>query len=166
MALENILSVAGKPGLYRLLGQMKAGIIVESIEDGKRFPIHGASKVSALEEISIYTDSEEVPLKEVFKKMFEKMNGKPALSHKEDSKKIKAFFESILPDYDKDRVYVSDMAKVVKWYNSLIENNAFDPSAEMEATTEAAEEIQEDKALEEAPKPKKTKKPKAEKTGE
>jgi hypothetical protein len=76
MALEEILSVSGKPGLYRLVGQMKNGIIVEGIADGKRFPVHGSAKVSALEEISIYTDEEEVPLKDIFKNIFEKQGGK------------------------------------------------------------------------------------------
>lgn len=150
MALETILSVSGKPGLYRLVGQMKAGIIVESIEDGKRFPVHGSSKVSALEEISIYTEDEEVPLKEVFKTMYELSEGKQALSHKEDNAKIKAFFEKVLPNYDRDRVYVSDMGKVIKWYNSLIEHNAYDPNAEV-AAEETKEEVQEAEVVEEAP---------------
>jgi len=135
MAFEQILSVSGKSGLFRLVGHMKNGIIVEALSDGKRFPIHGSSKVSALEEISIYTEEEEVPLKEVFTKIFEKEEGKQAISHKSDKAEIKAYFASILPDYDEDRVYVSDMVKVVQWYNVLIENNAFDPN-EVEETEE------------------------------
>jgi len=138
MALEQILSVSGKSGLYKLVGQMKNGIIVESIGDGKRFPVHGSAKVSALEEISIYTETEEVPLKDVFKKIYDKEKGKQGISHKEDSKKVKAYFETILPDYDKERVYASDMAKVIRWYNMLIENNAYDPNEAEDA--EAAEE--------------------------
>lgn len=137
MALDQILSVSGKPGLYRLVGQMKNGIIVEGIEDKKRFPVHGAAKVSALEEISIYTTEEEVPLNDVFKTIYEKEGGKACLSHKEGNDKIKAYFEGILPNYDADRVYVSDMVKVVKWYNTLIENDAYDPSEE-EAESEEA----------------------------
>jgi hypothetical protein len=155
MALETILSVAGKPGLYRLVGQMKAGIIVESIEDGKRFPVHGSSKVSALEEISIYTEEAEVPLKEVFKTMFELSEGKQAISHKEDNAKIKAFFELVLPDYDRDRVYVSDMGKVIKWYNSLIEHADYKPEEENPEEEPATEEAPEAEVVEEAPKPKK-----------
>ena len=151
MAFETILSVAGKPGLYRLVGQMKAGIIVESIEDGKRFPIHGSSKVSALEEISIYTETEEVPLKEVFKTIYEKTDGKQALSHKEDNAKIKAFFEEILPEYDKDRVYVSDMGKVIKWFNLLMEHDAFDPNETTE-DAESEEAATDDTQESEAPK--------------
>jgi len=137
MALEQILSISGKSGLFRLVGQMKNGIIVESIVDGKRFPVHGAAKVSALEEISIYTDTEEVALKDVFKAIYDKEGGKQALSHKEDEAKIKAYFEGILTNYDRERVYPSDMAKVIRWYNLLIEHDAFDPNAE-----EAAEEAE------------------------
>ncbi|MDB0002238.1 DUF5606 domain-containing protein [Salibacteraceae bacterium] len=143
MALEQILSVSGKSGLYKLVGQMKNGIIVESIGDGKRFPVHGSAKVSALEEISIYTETEEVPLKDIFKKVYEKEKGKQAISHKEDSKKVKAYFESILPDYDKDRVYESDMAKAIRWYNLLIEFDAYDPN-EVEESEDVEEVKTED----------------------
>lgn len=137
MALEQILSVSGKPGLYRLVGQMKNGIIVEGISDGKRFPVHGSAKVSALEEISIYTSEEEVPLNDVFKTIFEKEGGKSCVDHKSDQAEVKKYFESILPNYDKERVYISDMIKVVKWYNTLIEHKAYDPATVEE--TEAAE---------------------------
>jgi hypothetical protein len=145
MALEEILSVSGKPGLYRLVGQMKNGIIVEGIADGKRFPVHGSAKVSALEEISIYTDEEEVPLKDIFKNIFEKQGGKAGPDHKGDQKEVKKFFETILPNYDKERVYISDMAKVVKWYNILIENNAYDPKEAEEEKKEAETEESESK---------------------
>ena len=143
MALEQILSVSGKSGLYKLVGQMKNGIIVESIGDDKRFPVHGSAKVSALEEISIYTETEEVPLNDVFKKIYDKEKGKQVLSHKEDAKKVKSYFESILPDYDKDRVYASDMAKVLRWYNILIEFDAYDPNE-----AEEAEVVEESKSEE------------------
>jgi hypothetical protein len=144
MAFEQILSISGKSGLFRLVGQMKNGIIVETIADGKRFPVHGASKVSALEEISIYTETEEVPLKDVFTRMFEKEDGKQAFDPKEGNDKVKAYFEEILPEYDKERVYTSDMVKVVRWYNELIEHKAFDPNEE-KAEEEASEEPTEGK---------------------
>lgn len=159
--------------MYRLVGQMKNGIIVESIEDGKRFPVHGSAKVSALDEISIYTAGEEVPLKEVFRKIYEKQDGKQALSHKEDNDKVKAFFKQVLPDYDPDRVYVSDMIKVIKWYNLLIQFNAYDPNEVSEAAEDVAEtetkneEVKAAEAAEEKKKPakkataKKTDKPAA-----
>ncbi|MEX2595725.1 MAG: DUF5606 domain-containing protein [Salibacteraceae bacterium] len=137
MAFEQILSVSGKSGLFRLVGQMKNGIIVESIEDGKRFPVHGSAKVSALEEISIYTDTEEVPLKEVFTIIYEKENGKKAVDPKDGDDTVKTYFESILPKYDRERVYVSDMHKVVRWYNQLIEHKAFDPNEGKEEESNA-----------------------------
>ncbi|GAB5539072.1 MAG: hypothetical protein Salg2KO_11750 [Salibacteraceae bacterium] len=146
MALDQILSVSGKSGLYRLIGQMKNGIIVEGIADKKRFPVHGSAKVSALEEISIYTDSEEVPLNDVFKTIYEKQSGKQALDSKSDKAEIKAYFKSILPDYDPDRVYVSDMVKVIKWYNTLIENDAYDPSEVDEEVAASEETSGEEKA--------------------
>ena len=139
MALEQILSVSGKPGLYRLVGQMKNGIIVEGVADGKRFPVHGSAKVSALDEISIYTAEEEVPLNDVFKAIFEKEGGKNCLDHKSDNKEIEAYFEGILPNYDPERVYVSDMVKVLKWYNTLIEHKAYDPAAVEEKEAESNE---------------------------
>lgn len=158
MAFEKLLSVSGKSGLFRLVGQMKNGIIVESIEDGKRFPVHGSAKVSALDEISIYTESEEVPLREVFKRMMEKTSGKEVLSHKEDAEKIKAFFESILPEYDRERVYASDMAKVVRWFNILIKHDAMDlsePEAEKEKEEEAKEIAKSESGDKKEAKPKK-----------
>lgn len=145
MAFEQILSISGKSGLFRLVGQMKNGIIVEAITDGKRFPVHGASKVSALEEISIYTDTEEVPLKEVFTRIYNKEDGKAAVDPKEGNDKVKAYFESILPEYDKERVYVSDMVKVVRWYNELIEHKAFDPNEADEAEENAETEEKKEK---------------------
>ena len=158
MALDKILSVSGKSGLFKLVGQMKNGIIVEGIGDGKRFPVHGSAKVSALEEISIYTNEEEVPLHDVFKTIFEKQGGKVAPDHKSDNKEVKAYFETVLPDYDPDRVYVSDMAKVLKWYNVLIENNAYDPKDDVEAKgEEKSEEPEAKKVTSKA----KTKKPKS-----
>lgn len=138
MSLEKILSVSGKSGLYRLVGQMKNGIIVEAIADGKRFPVHGSSKVSALEEISIYTHEEEVPLRQVFKSIFEKEGGKPGPDHK-DNAEVKKYFATILPNYDSDRVYVSDMVKVLKWYNLLVENKAYDPADDVEEVAEKEE---------------------------
>jgi len=132
MALDQILSVSGKSGLFKLVGQMKNGIIVEGIADKKRFPVHGATKVSALEEISIYTNDAEMPLNDVFKKIYEKENGKQTKDSKADKAEIKAYFESVLPEYDQERVYVSDMIKVIKWYNTLIEFDSYDPTEEGE----------------------------------
>ena len=161
MALEQILSVSGKPGLYRLVGQMKNGIIVEGVADGKRFPVHGSVKVSALEEISIYTTDEEVPLNDVFKAIFDKEGGKKCLDHKSDNKQTKAYFEGILPNYDPDRVYVSDMVKVLKWYNTLIEHKAYDPATVEEKEAESKEATEEKPKKAAAKKPAKKSAPKA-----
>lgn len=117
--LKEILSISGKPGLQKLISNSSNAIIVESLIDGKRFPAYSNSKIIALEDISIYTESEDMPLKEVFKRIHEKENGQKALSHKEPNEKIITYFNEIVPEYDKDRVYTSDMKKIIQWYNLL-----------------------------------------------
>lgn len=119
--LKEILSISGKPGLQKLISNSSNAIIVESLLDGKRFPAYSNSKIIALEDISIYTENEDLPLKEVFKRIYDKQNGEPTLNHKEAIEKIVAYFEEIVPEYDKDRVYVSDMRKIIQWYNLLNE---------------------------------------------
>jgi hypothetical protein len=142
MKLKEILAVAGKPGLYKFISQGRNGIIVEGIADGKRMLIPSSNKVSAMGDIAIYTESEEIPLKEIFKKIFEQENGKQTISHKSPDNQIKEFFISIQPDYDKNRVYVSDIKKVINWYNLLTEHELFDPNEkedDEDAATEASE---------------------------
>ena len=117
--LKEILSISVKPGLYKLINNTSNDIIVESLLDGKRFAAYSNSKIIALEDISIYTEDEDMPLKEVLKRIFEKENGAQALSHKADTEKILAYFEEIVPEYDHNRVYVSDMRKIIQWYNLL-----------------------------------------------
>lgn len=119
--LKEILSISGKPGLQKMISNSSNAIIVESLLDGKRFPAYSNSKIIALEDISIYTETEDMPLKEVFKRMYTKENGQAALSHKESNEKIIRYFNEIVPEYDKDRVYTSDMKKIIQWYNLLIE---------------------------------------------
>lgn len=128
--LKEILSISGKPGLQKLISNSSNAIIVESLIDGKRFPAYSNSKIIALEDISIYTEKEDMPLKEVFKRIYTKENGQPALSHKESSEKIIAYFNEIVPEYDKDRVYTSDMKKIIQWYNLLTEKGMLNFSAE------------------------------------
>ena len=118
--LKEILSISGKPGLQKLISNSSNAIIVESLIDGKRFPAYSNSKIIALEDISIYTEAEDMPLKEVFKRISAKENGKSALSHKEPTEKILAYFEEIV------RVYVSDMKKIIQWYNLLTEKGMLD----------------------------------------
>ncbi|HLU51652.1 MAG TPA: DUF5606 domain-containing protein [Flavobacteriaceae bacterium] len=129
MSLEKILSISGKPGLYRLLAQTRTGFLAESLIDGKKASVNLRQNVSLLSEIAIYTLKEEVPLREIFKKIQEKENGGPAISHKESKEKLEEYFFEILPDYDEDKVYVSDIKKVIQWYNLLQEKKLDDFSA-------------------------------------
>jgi hypothetical protein len=127
MDLTGILSISGYGGLFKLIKQTKTGFIVESLVDKKRIQAFASSKISTLEDIAIYTEAGEVKLKEVFKKIFQAENEKKVdLNAKSSSDELKTFFEKVLPDYDKERVYVSDIKKVVTWYNILVENNLVD----------------------------------------
>ena len=141
MGLEKILSVAGKPGLYKLITQTRTGFVAESLLDGKRITVSLRSSVSVLSEIAIYTLEEEVPLRDVFKKIQEKENGgKTSIGHKEEKIKLEEYFFEVLPNYDEDRVYVSDIKKVIQWYNILTENKITDFSSQEVASEEASEE--------------------------
>lgn len=141
--LKGILAISGQAGLFKLIAESKNNIIVESLETGKRMPTYSTSKISALEDIAIYTDTEDVPLKDVFKTISEKEDGGEAISHKSSADKLKAYFGAVLPDYDRDRVYVSDIKKVLLWYNILREKEMLDFSEEEETQTENSEEKQE-----------------------
>ena len=130
--LKGILSVSGQSGLFKLIAEAKNNIIIESLETLKRMPVHSTSKVSALEDIAIYTENGDVPLKDIFKAISEKENGGPALSPKASVNELKAYFEKVVPEYDKDRVYVSDMKKVLLWYNTLQSKDMLDFTEEEE----------------------------------
>ncbi len=132
MDLKEIMSISGKPGLYKMVAQAKNGIIVESIVDQKRLQAFSHDKISSLEEISIFTESGDKPLKEILAAFHGKLEGKPAPDFKNDNEKVKAFFAEMLPDYDKERVYVSHMQKIVSWYNLLVEHDLLDFSQEEE----------------------------------
>lgn len=119
MNVEKILAISGKPGLYELKIQTRSGFVAESLLDGKKITVGMRSNVSLLSEISMYTHSEEKPLVEIMRAIAVKENEGPALSHKEDNDKLIAYFSEIVPDYDEDRVYVSDIKKVLNWYNTL-----------------------------------------------
>ncbi len=121
--LKGILSISGYPGLYKMVSQTKNGIIVEQLETKKRMPAFSTHKISSLEDIAIYTEDEEVVLKEVFKNIYEVTEGKEAISHKSPNKDLKNFFAKALPNYDQDRVYTSDIKKVINWYNLLVSND-------------------------------------------
>ena len=142
MDLNKILSIAGKPGLYRLVAQSKNGLIIESLLDGKRMNAFMNEKVSSLEEISLFSHSEDVALKDVLRNMFNLTSGQRTIDNKADDVKIKEFFGQIVPDYDKERVYVSHMRKVIGWYNLLLEKGILDFTEE-EVTENKLEETAE-----------------------
>ena len=119
MNLEKILSISGKPGLYALKVQTRSGFIAESLLDGKKITVGLKVNVSLRSEISIYTFNEEKPLTEVMRTIAIKEDNGPAISHKEDNAKLVAYFTEILPEYDSERVYPSDIKKVLNWYNLL-----------------------------------------------
>ncbi len=119
MVLKDIIAISGEPGLFRFIAQGKNSIIVEHLETQKRSSAYGSAKVSSLEDIAIFTEKEDVPLGKVFDLIFEKSNGEAAIDSKVDGSELKSWFESILPDYSRDKVYVSDMKKVALWYNIL-----------------------------------------------
>jgi len=120
MSLDKILSVGGRPGLFKLLTKTRTGFVAESLLDGKRVTVGISSNVSVLSEIAIYTLDEELPLREVFQKIKDKeKGGKTSVGHKEDKLKLEEYFFEVLPNYDEDRVYPSDIKKVIQWYNIL-----------------------------------------------
>lgn len=119
MNVEGIISVSGKPGLYKVLGHTKNGVIVESLIDGKKSAMSSSSKISALQDIAIYTYTEELPLIEVLDKIRVKENGAPSIGHKSSASVLSEYFKEVLADYDEDRVYTSDLKKIISWYNTL-----------------------------------------------
>lgn len=130
MNITGIISISGKPGLSKIVKQSRNGIIVESLFDGKRFPVQGTERISSLEDISIYTFEEDVLLVDVFKKVKEHTQGKKAISHKSSNKELQDEFEKILPNYDQDRVYTSDIKKVFQWFNLLLEKGLLEEEEE------------------------------------
>lgn len=120
MELRDILSITGMSGLYKFVAQSKNGIIVESLADGKRMNASASSKVSSMGEIAIFTEGEDIPLGQVFDNIYAYTEGKEAISHKSSADELKSFFAAVLPEYDRERVHVSDIKKVVAWYNILL----------------------------------------------
>ncbi len=151
MNLKDILSISGEPGLFRFIAQGKNAIIIEHLETKKRSSAHGSAKVSSLEDIAIFTTTEDMPLGKVFDLIHEKSNGGPAIDSKSDTAVLKKWFEGILPEYSKDKVYPSDIKKVAQWYNILHKLNLL---VKDEPEAEAAEE-KEVAVKEEPKKPKK-----------
>ena len=122
MDLSKILSISGKGGLFELVGQTKNGVVVESLLDGKRIPAYSNQQISALEEISIYGEDEDIPLAEIFTRFFKLENGAAtSVTAKSSGAEIRDYFLDVVPEYDEERVYASDIKKVLKWYNLLLE---------------------------------------------
>ena len=139
MEFSKIISVTGKPGLFQVISQSKNAIIAESLTDKKRLAINATQNVSLLENIAIYTYEEDMPLLDVFKAISEKTEGKKALSHKESGNKLTSFFTEVLPNYDDERVYTSNIKKVIQWFNLLIESG-FDFSIIEESNSAESEQ--------------------------
>ena len=119
MSFQKILAISGKPGLYELKVQTRSGFVAEALLDGKKITVGLRSNVSWLSEIAVYTYNEEVKLIEIFKTIAAKENGEPTISHKESDDKLRSYFREILPEFDEDRVYTSDIKKIFNWYNIL-----------------------------------------------
>ncbi len=146
MDLSKILAITGKPGLYKHIAQSKTGIVVESVLDNKRSSAFASDQISTLNDISIFTTDEDIKLEDVLKKIFDKEDGKVTISDKSGTSELKKYFEEVLPEYDKDRVYISDIKKVIKWYNILAENNILEfdedkSSEEVEKDTDDKSEV-------------------------
>ncbi len=120
MEFKDILAISGMPGLYKYVAQSTRGIIVESLSDGSRTNASATSRVSALSEISMFTEGEDIALAEVFTRMYAHTEGQQGLSHKESADKLQAYFAEVLPEYDRERVHLSDIKKALSWFNILV----------------------------------------------
>ena len=142
MDLSKILSISGQSSLFKLVGHTKSGAIVEYLKENKRFPVYASHKVSVLNDISIYTSDDVVSLEEVFKRILKKEEGKPTIDPKSDNESLKSYFAEVLPEYDREKVYISDIKKLLLWYNQLHEANmlVFDENKEEEIKEEVIEE--------------------------
>ncbi|HMU06339.1 MAG TPA: DUF5606 domain-containing protein [Kaistella sp.] len=161
MQLEKIISISGKPGLYKLISQLKSGFIVEDVLTKKKASISNSSQVSLLDNIAMFTFDKEVPLFEVFENVAKNNDFKETISHKSTDAELRAFMLESLPDYDTERVYVSDIKKLAQWYNILNKAGYITP----ESFVKAEETTEETSEKTEATEKKETKKaaPKAEK---
>lgn len=176
MNLSGLISISGKPGLFKVVGQGKERLIVESLTDGKRMPAFASQKISALEDITMYTTDDDVPLSDIMQSIYDKEGGKTAINPNEDASKLHAYFAEILPNYDKERVYNSDLKKLFVWYNLLQSTGTLDKIIADEKEAKKAEKAEkkeeakkEDKEAKDSKDEKEEAKPKkkaAAKTGE
>lgn len=160
MVLKDIMAISGQPGLFKFIAQGKNAIIVEHLESKRRGSAFNSARVSSLEEITVFTEKEDLPLGKVFDLIFEKENGAPALDYKSDPDKLKAYFEIVIPDYNKDKVYNSDMRKILQWYNILQKLNLLvKEEPEAKEKTEKGKETETKKEKKPVPETEKKKEP-------
>ena len=166
MKITDILAVAGKPGLYQVLASGSASIVVESMVDGKRSSVPGTARVSNLADITMYTHDDDVPLLDILNRMHDAQKGAEGPSHKDAAQTIRDFVDGIVPELDHDRVYQSDLKKLVQWYNLLVSKGAFPLEAPEKPEEAPAEEAPKKEAKAEKKPAKKAaaKKPAAKKT--
>ena len=151
--LKDILAISGKGGLFKFIAQARNGIVVESLEDLKRHVAPATARVSSLEDIAIFTIDEEVPLADIFYMIHEKSEGKETLSHKAAVEELKSQFKELVPEYDEDRVYVSDIKKVFQWYNQLHQHELLEVIDKEEEKEEDKKETPAEKTEKAAEKP-------------
>lgn len=160
MVLKDILAISGEPGLFKFIAQGKNAIIVEHLETGKRSSAFSSAKVNSLEEISVFTENEDLSLSKVFDKIWEKESGGPAIDAKSQPEMLWKYFEEIVPDYSREKVYTSDIKKIFFWYN-ILQNKNLLVKEEPEKAPENEAEIKasaEPEAVEKAPAVKKKEK--------
>ncbi len=134
--LKDILAITGEPGLYKLISKSSKGVIVENIETGRRMPFFAAAKISALEDIAIFTDEEDMPLKDVLKAIYDKEDGGLSIDHKSAKNDLLEYFSKVVPNYDEDRVYPNHIKKVINWYNILHKHDMLDFTEEKDEKEE------------------------------
>ncbi|MGI9527932.1 MAG: DUF5606 family protein [Weeksellaceae bacterium] len=142
MKIDKVISISGKPGLYTLVTQSKGGFIAMNLDNNRKTAVPASASVSLLSNIAIYTLTDEVPLAEVFDRIYKKEDGGKAIDHKSSEKELRNYMAEVLPDYDEDRVYKSDLKKLFQWYNILLKNGLITDSedaTENDSTTEEEE---------------------------
>ena len=140
MNLDEVLSISGKPGLFELISKSKGGFVVKSLETGKKTAVSMRHNINVLGEIAIYTYDDEIPLYKVLRNIAEKESNQKAIDSKSSSDELKSYFQEVLPDYDEDRVYVSNIKKILQWYNTLIDLNVTEFNAEKAQEREEEED--------------------------
>ena len=142
MDFKDILAISGHSGLFRFVSRGRVGVIVESITDQKKMTIPTSARISSMDDISVYTNDEDLPLPVLLRKMYDKENGEQAISHKSDGNELKSYFLEVLPEYDRDRVYTSDIKKIIQWYNLLQSAGILKQAAEEADKAEEAKDTE------------------------